>query len=195
MGLVKRNRASGTNLKQITIDAGKERWKKLLKIRKAPLSVHRIMLRNRQRGRFYVNDSGERYKVERKILFDGKEKDDIKTYKVLIHPDKRTTIETTSIIRVRKDEKMIELIDISISGHVLKNRPPEERGRGMFQAILDECRQMGLKEFRNQKYQIVTIPINNEVMRYYLKFGFVVKNRFGDLVMYINEKGQIVTNG
>ncbi|MFA6268910.1 MAG: hypothetical protein WCW13_00935 [archaeon] len=131
------------------------------------------------RERVYKNKAGEIFTVSREITQIPITPTDADfTYRITVRKisEKKSEPRGANIfVYTPKREIKLNAIGKSTLGPVDTAPLPllAERGRGYFQTVLDEIKQMGIKHFKSHNYRIViNSPANAKLSNYYKSFGF-----------------------
>jgi hypothetical protein len=157
--------------------------KKPLVTKKASLREHILTnlvpgrRRPKPRFRVYTNEAGERFTVERTYRGQNIKGRNERTYNVNINKQGTGSF-ATAILDIHKKPYLyhqhpeIYIDDVAISG--FHKAPHEKKGRGVFEMVIDECRQLGMKEFGKKTFVITLRANTKETTKYYFSKGFAI---------------------
>jgi len=157
--------------------------KKHLLAVKAPLKKYVEINRQAKNGRrirstmrVYTNPIGETFTVKRDYSSFNKMRHNETIYSVSINHD-QTEKFASAIIEVHpkkyishQDVPEIHIRDVGI--HLFHKDPKQKKGRGVFGMVVDECKQIGQKEFHTKPYYITLKANVKETQKYYENYGF-----------------------
>jgi hypothetical protein len=154
-----------------------------LATRKAPLRKYVEENRKALAGRktkptlrVYTNGAGETFTLKRTYSGFNKRGQKEKSFEVIVEEKLNghfatATIEVSSRTQVSNIEgREIYIQDVGI--HNYHYNPKGKSGCGVFGMILDECMQLGKKEFGKKPYYITLQANNEKTAQYYHSFGF-----------------------
>jgi len=126
--------------------------------------------------RVYTNEAGETFTVKRAYSGFNKRRKKEKSFDVAIEEKlnghfANATIEISQRTQVSAIEgRELYIHSVGIRGHYYD--PKAKSGRGVFGMVLDECKQLGKKEFGKKPYYITLIANTEKTARHYHTFGF-----------------------
>ena len=121
-----------------------------------------------QKVRLYTNKVGEVYSVERKANDLNEIKSGAKptSWSVIVKPVSNTELGLTGRIIGNHEVKCLHIVEANVGAGNLG------KGRELFRALIDECKQIGVKMFPRVSYSIYVQPAGNKLSKYYQDLGF-----------------------
>ena len=133
--------------------------------------------------RVYQNEAGETFTVERTYYGQNTPGRGEKSFKINISKQgsglfARSTIQITKQSIVSNVEgREIYIFDVAIPK--FQADPNAKKGRGVFGMVVDECHELGKKEFGKKPYYITLKANNLKTAKHYYNFGFEFVNFTG----------------
>ncbi|MFA5763514.1 MAG: hypothetical protein WC915_01750 [archaeon] len=156
---------------------------KNLVLKKAPLRQHILEKakinqgrKNRLVSRIYTNDAGEKFLVKRNYSGTNLRGQNEKSFLVSIQTPTLDEFAQAKIEISKKAQVSVidgrEIYIFDVATHNFHEDPQSKKGRNIFRMVIDECQQLGIKEFGNKPYYITLIANNDKTQKHYSKFGF-----------------------
>ena len=135
----------------------------------------------RPRVRVYTNEAGEKFTVTRKYSGRNRRGQNERGFDIIINKNGTGTFAKAEVeISPRKQISAIEgreiyIFDVAIPQY--HSNPQAKKGRDIFSTVIDECVQLGQKEFGTKPYYITLIANNQKIAKHYSTFGFELLSR------------------
>jgi hypothetical protein len=135
-----------------------------------------------QRRRIYVNKIGEMFAVGRAPTNpqEGKIVSKQTSWSVSVKPRWNAALGLTGRIIGDREQKCLHIVEANTQGG-------KGQGRELFRAMIDECKQIGVKMFPHQDYGIYVNPAGKKLSKYYQDLGFKPVH-FGNRLLVIKVK-------